>query len=89
MGFIARLREDIANVRQHDPAARGTVEIILNYSGMHAIWSHRLSHRLWQRDTTKALARSISQFTRFLTGVEIHPELQSGAGFLLTMAWAL
>ena len=59
MGFIARLREDIANVRQHDPAARGTVEIILNYSGMHAIWSHRLSHRLWQRDTTKADALDV------------------------------
>ena len=83
MGFIARLREDIANVRQHDPAARGTVEIILNYSGMHAIWSHRLSHRLWQRDTTKALARSISQFTRFLTGVEIHPGATIGRRFFI------
>ena len=83
MGFIARLREDIANVRQHDPAARGPVEIILNYSGMHAIWSHRLSHRLWQRDTTKALARSISQFTRFLTGVEIHPGATIGRRFFI------
>ena len=50
MSFIARLREDIENVRQHDPAARGAVEIALNYSGMHAIWVHRLTHKLWQKD---------------------------------------
>ncbi len=58
MSFIARLREDIENVRQHDPAARGAVEIALNYSGMHAIWVHRLTHKLWQKDETKALART-------------------------------
>ena len=63
MSFIARLREDIENVRQHDPAARGAVEIALNYSGMHAIWVHRLTHKLWQKDETKALARTLSQFS--------------------------
>ena len=63
MGFIARLREDIANVRQHDPAARGTVEIILNYSGMHAIWSHRLSHRLWQREGPGAFNITVHPFS--------------------------
>ena len=83
MSFIARLREDIENVRQHDPAARGTVEIALNYSGMHAIWVHRLTHKLWQKDETKALARTLSQFARFLTGVEIHPGATIGRRFFI------
>lgn len=77
------MREDLNNVRQHDPAARGSVEIMLNYSGMHAIWAHRLSHRLWQHEETKSLARTISQFTRFLTGVEIHPGAQIGRRFFI------
>jgi len=83
MSFIARLREDIENVRQHDPAARGAVEIALNYSGMHAIWVHRLTHKLWQKDETKALARTLSQFARFLTGVEIHPGATIGRRFFI------
>ncbi len=89
MSFIARLREDIENVRQHDPAARGAVEIALNYSGMHAIWVHRLTHKLWQKDETKALARTLSQFARFLTGVEIHPGATITAVSSLITAWAL
>ena len=83
MSFIARLREDIENVRQHDPAARGAVEIALNYSGMHAIWVHRLTHKLWQKDETKSLARTLSQFARFLTGVEIHPGATIGRRFFI------
>lgn len=83
MSFFERLQEDIANVRAHDPAARSTVEILLNYSGMHAIWIHRLSHRLWQKDSTKLLARTLSQFSRFLTGVEIHPGAQIGRRFFI------
>ena len=83
MSFIARLREDIENVRQHDPAARGAIEIALNYSGMHAIWAHRLTHKLWQKDETKALARTLSQFARFLTGVEIHPGATIGRRFFI------
>ena len=87
MGFFARLREDIENVREHDPAARGAGEIMLNYSGMHAIWVHRLTHKLWQKDSTKSLARTLSQLTRFLTGVEIHPGAVIGRRFLSIMAW--
>lgn len=83
MSFFERLQEDIASVRAHDPAARSTVEILLNYSGMHAIWIHRLSHRLWQKDSTKLLARTLSQFSRFLTGVEIHPGAQIGRRFFI------
>ena len=83
MGFFARLREDIENVREHDPAARGAGEIMLNYSGMHAIWAHRLTHKLWQKDSTKSLARTLSQLTRFLTGVEIHPGAVIGRRFFI------
>lgn len=83
MGFFARLREDIENVREHDPAARGAGEIMLNYSGMHAIWVHRLTHKLWQKDSTKSLARTLSQLTRFLTGVEIHPGAVIGRRFFI------
>ena len=83
MGFFARLREDIENVREHCPAARGAGEIMLNYSGMHAIWVHRLTHKLWQKDGTKSLARTLSQLTRFLTGVEIHPGAVIGRRFFI------
>ncbi len=83
MSFMSHLHEDIATVRAHDPAARGTVEILLNSSGMHAVWLHRLSHRLWQQDSTKLLARTLSQFSRFLTGVEIHPGAQIGRRFFI------
>ena len=50
---------------------------------MHAIWVHRLTHKLWQKDETKALARTLSQFARFLTGVEIHPGATIGRRFFI------
>lgn len=68
-----RIREDLAAARRGDPAARSSLEVAINYSGLHALWAHRLAHRLWQRPGTRLLARMVSQFTRFLTGVEIHP----------------
>lgn len=83
MSFRARLREDLDTVKAHDPAARGDVEIMINYSGMHAIWAHRLAHKLWQRESTRTLARALSQFTRFMTGVEIHPGATIGHRFFI------
>ncbi|WP_237201365.1 serine O-acetyltransferase EpsC [Rothia nasimurium] len=83
MNFRDRLREDIETVRAHDPAARGDLEILMNYSGMHAVWAHRLAHRLWRKDSTKTLARTLSQFARFLTGVEIHPGATIGRRFFI------
>ncbi len=83
MSFRARLREDLDTVKAHDPAARGDVEIMINYSGMHAIWAHRLAHKLWQRESTRTLARTLSQFTRFMTGVEIHPGATIGHRFFI------
>jgi len=67
------LREDLQAARDRDPAARTTAEIVLAYPGLHALWSHRLTHRMWRTPGLKLPARLISQFTRSLTGVEIHP----------------
>lgn len=83
MSFLSRLREDLDTARTHDPAARTDLEVALNYSGMHAIWLHRISHRLWHNDRTRGAARTVSQLGRFLTGVEIHPGAQIGRRFFI------
>jgi serine O-acetyltransferase len=57
---------------ERDPAARNTLEVLLCYPGLHAIWVHRLSHRLW-KNGLKLCARGLSQFMRNVTGIEIHP----------------
>ena len=66
------MREDIAAARSNDPAARGSAEVLFVYSGLHAVWWHRASHAMWNRGM-RFLPRAISQLTRFLTGIEIHP----------------
>ena len=76
------LREDIATARRRDPAARSSFEVWLTYSGLHAIWGYRLSHALWGAGL-KTLARVVSQYTRFLTGVEIHPAATIGRRFFI------
>ena len=83
MSFFARLSEDLETARSHDPATRGNVEIILSYSGLHAIWIHRISHALWARPGLRTLARTVSQIGRFLTGVEIHPGARIGRRFFI------
>ncbi len=80
---IACLREDLDNARSHDPAARGDLENALVYSGLHAVWSYRIAHRLWARPATKGLARILAQVTRFLTGIEIHPGATIGRRFFI------
>jgi len=67
-----RIKEDIKGVFHRDPAARNTFEVLTNYPGLHAIWLHRISHKLWKHDL-KWLARTLSTFSRWLTGIEIHP----------------
>ena len=67
-----RIREDIAAVRQRDPAARSGFEILLMYAGVHALFWHRPAHWLY-RHHCFFLARLVSQLTRFFTGIEIHP----------------
>ncbi|WP_133406625.1 serine O-acetyltransferase [Parashewanella tropica] len=82
MGMISRIKEDIASIYHRDPAARSTWEILLNYPGMHAIWLHRASHKLWKNEWF-LLARVISTFSRWLTGVEIHPGATIGRRFFI------
>lgn len=77
MGAFSSIREDIVMARAHDPAARSNIEVFLAYSGLHAVWSHRIAHRLWTAGL-RLPARLLSQFTRFLTGIEIHPGASIG-----------
>ncbi|WP_412178209.1 serine O-acetyltransferase EpsC [Mycolicibacter heraklionensis] len=77
------LREDLRNAREHDPAARGDFENALVYSGLHAIWSHRIAHRLWARPALRGVARVLAQATRFATGIEIHPGATIGRRFFI------
>jgi serine O-acetyltransferase len=72
MGIAAHMREDIQAVFDRDPAARSTLEVILTYPGLHAIWNHHIAHWLW-RHNLKLLARIVSELSRFITGIEIHP----------------
>src|SRR3979411_855400 len=82
MALFSRAREDIANARRHDPAARSAFEVSVAYSGVHAVWSYRVAHRVG-RAGLKTPARFLSQFTRFLTGIEIHPGATIGRRFFI------
>ncbi len=71
-GPIGRIAEDVAAARRRDPAARSAVEVLLTYPGLHAVWAYRVAHRLWTL-RLRLVARVVSQLSRWLTGVEIHP----------------
>ena len=70
--MFSRLREDLASVRERDPAARSTLEVLTCYPGIHALIFHRIAHGAWTREW-HWLGRLISHISRFLTGIEIHP----------------
>ena len=70
--MFTRLREDLASVRERDPAARSTLEVLTCYPGIHALIFHRIAHGAWTREW-HWLGRLISHISRFLTGIEIHP----------------
>ncbi|WAA12373.1 serine O-acetyltransferase [Fervidibacillus halotolerans] len=76
------LKEDIEVVFDQDPAARSYLEVIFTYSGLHAIWAHRIAHWLYKRKFF-FLARVISQISRFFTGIEIHPGAKIGRRFFI------
>jgi serine O-acetyltransferase len=80
--LFSAMKEDIKVVFEKDPAARSSLEVILTYSGLHAVWSHRLAHKLFKRNWL-FLARLISQVSRFFTGIEIHPGAQIGRRFFI------
>ena len=69
---LSTMRSDLESVVERDPAARNVAEVALLYPGVHAVWAHRVSHSLWRRGAYLP-ARTVSQATRFLTGIEIHP----------------
>lgn len=80
--MFKQIQEDIAVVMQRDPAAKSKLEVALCYPGLHAIWLHRLAHSFYQRDWV-LLPRLINTFSRFLTGIDIHPGAQLGRGLFI------
>ena len=77
-----RVAEDIQAVFDRDPAARNVPEIVFSYPGLHAIWLHRIAHRLWNRGL-RFWARLLSHINRTLTGIEIHPGATIGRRFVI------
>jgi serine O-acetyltransferase len=75
--MFSRLHSDIQCILDRDPAARSKWEVLTCYPGLHAILLHRLAHGVWQRDM-RWLGRFISQISRWLTGIEIHPGAKIG-----------
>ena len=80
--MFERMREDIQSVFHRDPAARNAFEVVTCYPGLHAIWLHRVAHALWGAGW-KWLARLVSNFGRWLTGIEIHPGARIGRRFFI------
>ncbi len=80
--MFGRLRRDIQAVFDRDPAAKSVFEVLLCYPGLHAILIHRVAHALYKKRLF-FLARLISHFSRFLTGIEIHPGAKIGEGLFI------
>jgi len=80
--MFGRLKKDIKVVFERDPAAKTTLEVLLCYPGLHAVLMHRVAHFFYRRKLFLA-ARFISQFSRFFTGIEIHPGARIGEGFFI------
>jgi len=83
--LLAHIREDVATVLERDPAARSRLEVLLCYSGLHAVWFHRINHWFWNHRFF-LMARLLSQVSRFLTGTEIHPGARLGRRFFIDHA---
>ncbi len=82
MKILETIKRDIRAVFERDPAATNLLEVILTYSGFHAILIHRISHWLWKKKI-HFLPRALSQVARFFTGIEIHPGAKIGSGFFI------
>ncbi len=80
--MFERLRQDIACIRERDPAARSTWEVLTCYPGLHALVMHRAAHALWNGGL-HWLARFTSHLARFFTGIEIHPAAKIGNGVFI------
>ena len=80
--LVQETKEDIRIIQERDPAAKGDLEVLLSYSGLHAITAHRISHALYKKEHYLS-ARLISQSAKFLTGIEIHPGATIGRGLFI------
>ena len=80
--MLRHIKEDIQAVLQQDPAARNSLEVILTYPGLHAVWGYRIAHFLWQVKL-KLAARIYSNWIRAVTGIEIHPAAKIGRRFFI------
>ncbi|MDY6796549.1 MAG: serine O-acetyltransferase [Actinomycetota bacterium] len=74
--------EDLEAARDRDPAARNALELLLAYPGLHALWMHRLTHRLWEMNLP-VIPRLLSHLNRMITGIEIHPGARIGRGVFI------
>ena len=87
VGRVAAARaaaiEDVDAAMSRDPAAQSRLETFLTSPGLHAVWSHRLAHRLWEQPAYRLPARVLSNVTRTLTGIEIHPGATIGRRFFI------
>ena len=72
------LAEDLRTAKRRDPAARSTLEVALAYPGVHALWTHRVTHAMWSHPALRTPARVLSSIARMTTGVDIHPEASIG-----------
>jgi serine O-acetyltransferase len=77
-----RLKKEIQVVFERDPAVKSTLEVLLTYPGLHAIMTHRVAHWLYKKKMFLP-ARMLSQFSRFITGIEIHPGAKIGEGLFI------
>ena len=82
MSFIDNIKHDIQSIKERDPAAHSSLEIILTYSGIHAVIMHRVAHWFYKKNLT-LIARAISQLSRCMTGIEIQPGAKIGKGLLI------
>ena len=80
--MLSKIKKDLNSVFKHDPAARSKLEVILTYSGFHALVMYRFAHFLY-RHRYKLLARIVSQLAKFFTGIEIHPAARIGEGVFI------
>jgi serine O-acetyltransferase len=80
--MFMKIKDDLAAAQERDPAATSTLEVILTYAGFHALLAYRIAHRL-HKWGVPFIPRAISQFARWLTGIEIHPAAKIGKGFFI------
>ena len=83
--MLRQIKDDVRIAMEKDPAARNFIEVLLLYPGVHALISYRMAHGLWNMQFN-FLARALSQFSRWITGIEIHPAAKIGKGVMIDHA---